>query len=276
MHGYGQTILSSIDKHVFPLQTDNIAYPQSAEAGEQISLFYGFVFHRSTNQCPNLFYGHIRPLTFRQTDFIRIVDFGKRIDFYNFRSYGCIQSSVQDTVVGVKRKVRYPFPFGAILRQQVVDILLAERLVNLIHCHTFSGIIFQYADSNLDLVSIFFSSLCLILFVGFHPVQKKNLFTGFDTRFSVGQLDNALRLDSIGGSHCRFVLSTGIVIRFWNKIHLQIFIRPFAVAVYIQIQAFVSIGQLFHPKTDRFFDFCGLLYSWHNSSLLYSLFLPQR
>ena len=68
LHGYSQTVLSSINKHVFPLQADNIAYPQSAEAGEQISLFYGLVFHRSSNQCPNLFYGHIRPLTLRQTD----------------------------------------------------------------------------------------------------------------------------------------------------------------------------------------------------------------
>ena len=81
--------------------TDDIAYPQSAEAGEQISLFYGFVFHRSSNQCPHLFNGHIRPLALRQTDFIRIVDLRKRIDFYNFRSHGCIQSSVQNAVIGV-------------------------------------------------------------------------------------------------------------------------------------------------------------------------------
>ena len=80
---------------------DDIAYPQSAEAGEQISLFYGFVFHRSNNQCPHLFNGHIRPLALRQTDFIRIVDLRKRIDFYNFRSHGCIQSSVQNAVIGV-------------------------------------------------------------------------------------------------------------------------------------------------------------------------------
>ena len=101
LHGYRQTVLSSIDEDIFPLQTDDIAYPQSAEAGEQISLFYGLVFHRSSNQCPHLFNGHIRPFTLRQTDFIRIVDLRKRIDFYNFRSHGCVQGSVQNAIIGV-------------------------------------------------------------------------------------------------------------------------------------------------------------------------------
>ena len=118
----------------------------------------------------------------------------------------------------------------------------------------------------MDLVPIFLSSLRLILFVGFHPVQKKNLFTGFDTRFAVGKLNDSFRFDGIGCGHSRLIPHTGIVIRFGDKIHLQILIRPFAVPIDIQIQTFVSIGQLFHPKTDRFFDFCGLLYSWHNSS----------
>ena len=153
---------------------------------------------------------------------------------------------------------------------------MAERLVDLIHRYPFSGIIFQDADSNLDLVPIFLSSLRLILFVGFHPVQKKNLFTGFDTRFAVGKLNDPFRFDGIGCGHSRLIPHTGIVIRFGDKIHLQILIRSFTVPIDIQIQTFVSIGQLFHPKTDRFFDFCGLLYSWHSSSLLYSLFLPQR
>jgi len=166
----------------------------------------------------------------------------------------------------MERKVRYTLALWPIFRQQIVNILLTERLVDLIHRYPFSGIIFQNADSNLDLVTIFLSPFCLVFFVGFHPVQKKNLFTGFDTRFAVGKLNDPFRFDGIGCGHSRLVPHTGIVIRFGDKIHLQILIRPFTVPIDIQIQTFVSIGQLFHPKTDRFFDFCGLLYSWHSSS----------
>ena len=258
--------MSSIYENIFPLQPDNVAYPQSAEAGEQISLFYGFILHRSSNQCPNLLNGHIRPFTLRQTYLIRVINLRKGIHLYNLCSHGSVQSSVQYAIVGMKRKVRHPLPFGAILCQQVVDIRLAERLVDLVQCHAFSGKIFQNTNRYPDLVSVLFTSFRLILLVGFHPIQKKDLFPAFDSGFSVGHLDNALRLDGIGGSHCRFVLPTGIIIGFGNKVHLQILIRPFAIPVYIQIQAFISVCQFFHPQTDRFFDFCRLLYSWHTPS----------
>ena len=69
----------------------------------------------------------------------------------------------------MERKVRYTLALWPIFRQQIVNILLTERLVDLIHRYPFSGIIFQNADSNLDLVTIFLSPFCLVFFVGFHP-----------------------------------------------------------------------------------------------------------
>ena len=175
----------------------------------------------------------------------------------------------------MKRKVRHPLPFGAILCQQVVDIRLAERLVDLVQCHAFSGKIFQNTNRYPDLVSVLFTSFRLILLVGFHPIQKKDLFPAFDSGFSVGHLDNALRLDGIGGIHSRLILPTGIVIRFRNEIQLKIFVCSFSETVYIKIQTLASICQLLCPKADRLFYFCRLLYSWHIDPFII-LFLLQR
>lgn len=105
LHGHSQAVLPSIDEYVFPFQSDNITHTQSAEAGEQIGGLYSLIIHRSGNQCPNFLDSHIRPFTLRQANLIRVIDFGKRIYFDNLRTHGCIQSSVQDTVVGVELSI---------------------------------------------------------------------------------------------------------------------------------------------------------------------------
>lgn len=52
LHGYSQAVLPSIG-NILPLQLPDIAYPQSAEAREQVSALYRFILHRSGNQCPH-------------------------------------------------------------------------------------------------------------------------------------------------------------------------------------------------------------------------------
>ena len=91
--------------------------------------------------------------------------------------------------------------------------ILSELLI-FVNGLAFTRKILQYADSYHDLVSVLFTTLRLILFVGLHPVQKEYLFPAFDSGLTIGKLDNALRLDGIGGSHCRLILSTGIMILF--------------------------------------------------------------
>ena len=122
LHGHSQAVLPSIDEYVFPFQSDNITHTQSAESGEQIGGLYSLIIHRSGNQCPNFLDSHIRPFTLRQANLIRVIDFGKRIYFDNLRTHGCIQSSVQDTVVGVECKVRHTFPFGTVFRLSLIHI----------------------------------------------------------------------------------------------------------------------------------------------------------
>lgn len=85
---------------------------------------------------PNLVNGPIRAFALRQAYHIRVVNLRKRIGLDNIRTNGGMQSSVQNTVICVKRKVRDLLPLGTILRQQIVDILLAEsfsmRIVTMI------------------------------------------------------------------------------------------------------------------------------------------------
>ena len=152
---------------------------------------------------------------------------------------------------------------------------MAECFVDLIHCHSFSCIIFQDTNSNRNLIPVFFSSLCLILFIRVHPIKQEYLFPIFDTSFPIGQFDDTFRLDCIGCIHRSLIPFPGIIVRFWDDIHFKILVCPFPIAVYIQIQTLTSVTQWLHPKTDWFFDFRRLLYSWHKQ-FLYSLFLLQR
>ena len=64
------------------------------------------------------------------------------------------------------------------------------------------------------------------------------------------------------------VEAAGVAIRFRDNIHLEVFICPLSVAVYIQIQALAAIAQRLHPKTNRLFDFCMILNSCHRDSFL--------
>ena len=130
--------------------------------------------------------------------------------------------------------------------------------------------------NGFDLTDALLVAFLLVLQIGLHPVQQINLIRMVhDTGFTTGQLDNTFRLDGICGSHCYFILPTGIAVRSRNKIQLQVLVCPFAVAVYIQIQTFAAIGQILHPKTDWFFYFFRLLYSWHNRILSFVIFRMQ-
>ena len=119
--------------------------------------------------------------------------------------------------------------------------------------------------NSYDLADALLIPFFLILFIGFHPVQQIDLIHVIHyTCFSAGQFDDAFRFDGIGSSHRNLVLPTGIPICFRNKIHLQVFVCPFAVTVHIQIQTLTAIRQILRPETYRFFYFFRLLYSWHN------------
>ena len=123
-----------------------------------------------------------------------------------------------------------------IFRQQISDVAPAEVPVNLIQCDHFSGIVFQDAHGNLDLVAVFLARTLLGFHVNLHPVQQISLvLTEYDSCLIAGQFDNTFRLDGIGGIHCRLILPTGIIIRLRDNIHLEVFIRPLSIAVYIQI-----------------------------------------
>ena len=163
-----------------------------------------------------------------------------------------------------------------IFRQQISDVAPAEVPVNLIQCDHFSGIVFQYAHGNLDLVAVFLARTLLGFHVNLHPVQQISLvLTEYDSCLIAGQFDNTFRLDGIGGIHGRLILPTGIVVRFRNEIQLEIFVCSFSETVYIKIQTLASICQLLCPKADRLFYFCRLLYSWHIDPFII-LFLLQR
>ena len=45
LHGYCQAVLAVVNKHIFPLQSDNVTDTYSTEAGEQVGTFYPFVLH---------------------------------------------------------------------------------------------------------------------------------------------------------------------------------------------------------------------------------------
>lgn len=62
LHGHSQAVLSFIDEYVFPLQSNNIAHAQSAEAGEQISGLHRLIIHRCGNQRLDFLDGHIEGL----------------------------------------------------------------------------------------------------------------------------------------------------------------------------------------------------------------------
>ena len=81
LHGYSQAVLSPIYKNVFPFQPNNVACPQSAKAGEQISLLYGLILHRSRDQYPNLVDGPRQPFFLRQTYLVRVIILVTRLTF---------------------------------------------------------------------------------------------------------------------------------------------------------------------------------------------------
>ena len=87
-----------------------------------------------------------------------------------------------------------------------------------------------------DLTYTFLVPFFLIFLIGFHPVQQIDLIHVIHyAGFSAGQFNDAFRLDGISGSHRNFILSTGITIRFRDKIHLQVFVCPFAITINVQI-----------------------------------------
>lgn len=59
LHGNRQTVLSTVNEYIFPLQLDYITDSQTAETREQIGTFHGFIFHRGCDQCTHLFNGHV-------------------------------------------------------------------------------------------------------------------------------------------------------------------------------------------------------------------------
>ena len=275
LHRHSQTVLPSIDEYVFPPQFHNIAHAQSAETREQIRGLYSLIIHRSGNQRPDFLDGHIWPFALRQANLIRIIDFGKRIDFDNLRTNGSVQSPVQDTIVGVERKVRHPLSFGTVFRHQIVEVVLAECFVDSIHRHPFSCIIFQDANGNCNLISVFFAPLCLILLIRIHPIEQEYLFPVLDTCFPISQFDDSFWFNCIGCIHRGLIPLPGIIVCFRDDIHFEVLVCPLSIAVNIQIQTLASVAQRLHPKMDGFFDFRRLLYSWH-IQFLYSLFLLQR
>ena len=225
--------------------------------------------HRSVNQRLYLFDGHVRPHTLRLADFLRLLKFVERVGLHLFLPDGRVQRTVQRTVIIVKRVVRYVLAFRMIFRQQISDVATTKVPVNLIQCDHFSGIVFQYAHGNLDLTAIFLTGTLLSLHINLHPIQQESLvLTEYNPGLITGQFDNTLRLDGIGGVHCRLILPAGVAIRFRDNIHLEVFICPLSVAVYIQIQALAAIAQRLHPKTNWLFDFCMILNSCHRDSFL--------
>lgn len=276
LHGDRQTVLAVVDEHVLPLQADDVAHAQPAEAGEQISPFHGLVFHRGGDQCPHLLDGHVRPLALRQPYFVRVVELGEGVALDKLRTHGGVQRPVQHPVVGMQREVGHTPSLGAVFRQQVVDVLLTERLVDLVKRHTLPGEILQYADGHLDLLPVLLAALLLVLPVGPHPVQQENLLAGLDARLAVGQFDDAFRLDGVGGVHRRRVLMSGVIVDFRDDVHLQVLVCPLAVAVDVQIQAPAAVAQRLHPKAYRLFDFRRLLDSCHRYKCFLVGCLPQN
>lgn len=85
-----------------------------------------------------------------------------------------------------------------IFRQQISDVAPAEVPVNLIQCDHFSGIVFQYAHGNLDLVAVFLARTLLGFHVNLHPVQQISLvLTESEAGAKTGYVDKALSADKL-------------------------------------------------------------------------------
>ena len=82
----------------------------------------------------------------------------------------------------------------------------------------------------------------------------------FGNKTDIATLDN--------GNEIIFVKSETAGSSIADNIHLEVFICPLSVAVYIQIQALAAIAQRLHPKTNWLFDFCMILNSCHRDSFL--------
>ena len=172
LHHNLQPILPVIRIDVSPFQAYYIAYPQSAEAGEQISLFYRLVLHRSSDQCPKFLDSHILPLAFGTVYLIRVTDFRKGIQFDYVGTDSGVQRSVQHPIIVLCREFRDGLSLRTVFRQKIVDISLTKGFVHLLHSYPFPCIVFQYLDSDLNLVSVLFAAFLLVLHVGIHPIQQ--------------------------------------------------------------------------------------------------------
>ena len=277
LHGYRQTVLTAIYEDILPFQSFDVTDAEAAETGEQVGMFYLLVLHRGRNEGFHLLNGHIGAFALRQVDFVRLVDKVKRIGLDMFRPDGRVQRTVQHTVIVFESEIRHALASRTVFRQQIVDIALAESLVNPVQRHPFPGIIPDDADGYLDLVFVFLAPFLLVFLVGFHPVQQKDLLLFvLDSRLTVGHLDDALRLELVGRIHRRLVLLACILICFRDDIQLQILVCALAVPVYVQIQALASVAQRFHPETNRLFHFFRLSYSCHRESVFVSTVAKLR
>ena len=91
--------------------------------------------------------------------FVRIADFCKGIQLDYIGSDGRVQRSVQHPIVVLCRELGNGLSLRAVFRQKVVDISLTKGFVHLLHRYPFSGILFQYLDSDFNLVSVLFPAL---------------------------------------------------------------------------------------------------------------------
>lgn len=112
LHGHAQAVLTVIDKDILPFQAENITDTQSAETGKQVSTFYLLVLHRSGNQCPHLFDGHVRTYTLRHLGLLRFIHLVERVSQNPFGTYSGIQSTVEDLVMVLRVEATIGFPLG--------------------------------------------------------------------------------------------------------------------------------------------------------------------
>ena len=103
---------------------------------------------------------------------VRIADFRKGIQFDYIGTDSGVQRSVQYPIIVLCREFRNGLSLRAVFRQKIVDISLTKDFIHLIHCYSFTGIIFQYLDSDLDLVSVSLAAFLLVLHVNIHPIQQ--------------------------------------------------------------------------------------------------------
>lgn len=73
--------------------------------------------------------------------------------------------------------------------------------------------------------------------------------------FAVGEVDNALCFDGVGGLHGLLVLHLGKCGVLWYDVEFQELIRADTIAVDVEIDALVAICEFLESQTDGFFCF---------------------